>query len=191
MANSTRWTARSRTSASKHRRCGAIVRSLLQFAREEPYLREEHDLSDLIEDCARLTESYAYARGSKIHLLRSSAPVPVRVNASEIDQVVINLLRNAVEAEPRSGSVHLRVSRRGDLASIEVEDDGRGIAPVDLHRIFDPFFTTRLSEGGSGLGLSVAHGIVQDHGGQIHAESSAEKGTRFRVELPLAPKASA
>jgi two-component system NtrC family sensor kinase len=80
----------------------------------------------------------------------------------------------------------VRVWRQGELACFEVEDDGRGIDCESHAQIFDPFFTTRLSQGGSGLGLSVAHGIVQDHGGQIQVESELEKGTRVRVESPLA-----
>ena len=74
--------------------------------------------------------------------------------------------------------------RERDYVRISVSDDGRGIDSVDLQRIFDPFFTTRLAQGGSGLGLSVAHGIIEDHGGEISVESDLLSGTQFEFWLP-------
>ena len=105
--------------------------------------------------------------------------------AIEIEQVLVNLTRNSIESRPVSQRVEIVVSRIGDVARVEVRDDGCGIAESDRAQVVDPFFTTRMNEGGSGLGLSVVHGIVRDHGGVIELESAEGKGTCGRMELPL------
>jgi two-component system, NtrC family, sensor kinase len=109
----------------------------------------------------------------------------IMADPTEIEQVLMNLIRNAVEAaeqgrcrltiktEPRAGRVRLTVS-----------DDGPGIPPEKLPHIFDPFFTTRRGSGGTGLGLSIVHAIIVSHGGSIEVKSRSEFGTRFTIELP-------
>ena len=110
------------------------------------------------------------------------------VDADQIQQVLLNLIQNAVQATPAGGTIHIRGRRRTgppDGVVLEVEDSGSGISEEHLPRIFEPFYTTRPK--GTGLGLFVAHGIVQRHGGTLEAESSVGKGTRFRIFLPDAP----
>src|SRR6185503_3397306 len=110
------------------------------------------------------------------------------VDSDQIQQVLLNLVQNAVQATPPGGSIRLRARRREGSpagAILEVEDSGTGIAAEHLPRIFEPFYTTRPK--GTGLGLFVAHGIVQRHGGTLEAESGVGKGARFRVFLPDAP----
>ena len=113
----------------------------------------------------------------------------VTADADQLQQVFLNLVQNAVQATAPGGRVLLRASKLAGegppRVMIEVEDSGAGIAAEHLPRIFDPFFTTRPT--GTGLGLFVAHGIVQRHGGTIEAESEPGKGTRFRVTLPVEP----
>jgi signal transduction histidine kinase len=110
----------------------------------------------------------------------------VKCNPTQIEQVVVNLIRNAFEASSRVASVRLSTERAANGARLTVEDDGPGIAPAQLQKIFDPFYSTRRNKGGTGLGLSIAHRVVTDHGGTIQAFNRPEGGARFVVELPAA-----
>ncbi len=109
---------------------------------------------------------------------------------AKLNQVVLNLLSNAIDASPEGATVTLRTraDAEGGVA-IEVIDTGEGIDPSIRDKIFDPFFTTKPVGKGTGLGLSIAYGIVQLHGGHISFESQPGKGTRFTVHLPLVPPA--
>ena len=100
-----------------------------------------------------------------------------------LKQVLLNLIINAIQATPGSGEVLVSAGRRNDCLSIEVRDEGCGIGGADRDRIFDPFFTTK--ENGTGLGLSVAHQIVEQHGGILKAEANPGRGMTFSVSLPL------
>jgi signal transduction histidine kinase len=110
----------------------------------------------------------------------------------QLQQVLLNLVCNALHATPAGGKVDVRI--RGDLdgaveiVSLEVEDSGDGIAEENLERIFDPFFTTKDPDRGTGLGLMITHQIVCDHGGAIEVRSSPGKGARFCVRLPVKPE---
>lgn len=97
----------------------------------------------------------------------------------------MKVLRNAIESRERGVHVSLRLARRDKNAIIEVTDDGRGVDPLHQERVFEPFFSTRTREGGTGLGLSVSHGIVVDHGGQIRIDSLPGMGTRVVISLPI------
>jgi PAS domain S-box-containing protein len=167
------------------RRCGEIVRGLLQFASGQSTLRRSEDLQALVDRARELVTTHAKERGVSIELISPPDPLEVEVNAIEIEQVIVNLIQNGVESKPRSGRVELCLDRVDGMARLEVSDDGCGIGPDDRAHVFDPFFTTRIQEGGSGLGLSVAHGIVQEHGGRIELHSELGQGTRVVVELPL------
>lgn len=104
----------------------------------------------------------------------------------ELDQCVLNLIRNAFESGSDNITVKIRVERRGDLACVQLDDDGCGIEPEVLPRIFDPFFTTRLEVSGTGLGLSICHRVIESHEGTIDVSSEYGEGSRFTVNLPLA-----
>ena len=108
------------------------------------------------------------------------------MNPLEMEEVLVNLIRNAIESRARGARVLLSCARDENGVRIEVSDNGRGIEAKASKHIFDPFFTTRLQEGGTGVGLSVVHGIVTDHGGTIDVESQPGRGTRSRIVLPLA-----
>ena len=109
----------------------------------------------------------------------------VTADADQLQQVLLNLTQNAVQATPTGGRVVIRARSDGSGHEIEVADTGAGIAPEHLPRIFDPFYTTRPK--GTGLGLFVAHAIVQRHRGSLEVESQLGKGTRFRIRLPIHP----
>jgi len=167
-------------------RCGEIVRSLLLFASREPREKQRADVRGVVQRACALAGSYAGERGVEVVVSCADETLDVDMSSIEIEQVLLNLVRNAIESKPRSRRVEVDAERDGDRVRIEVRDDGRGITPADLDQVFDPFFTTRLEEGGSGLGLSVALGIAREHGGDLELESTAGVGSRATLELPAA-----
>ena len=174
--------------ADEAHRAGRIVKSVLRFARHGSTAKWVDDLVPVVRRAVELTRAYVTACGAELSLHGDIEALPVLMSPIEIDQLVVNLVRNAAESRETGASIRVRTyaDEAGANAWIEVEDDGRGI-PADVQKeIFDPFFTTRLAEGGSGLGLSVALGIAEDHGGSIEIESEPAQGTRVRVRLPLA-----
>jgi signal transduction histidine kinase len=111
---------------------------------------------------------------------------------SQVNQVFLNLITNAVQAMPEGrGTITLTSRTDGEGVAVDVEDDGTGIAPELMPKIFDPFFTTKEVGKGTGLGLSISYKIVQQHGGRISAESTPGHGAKFTVWFPLAPPAEA
>src|SRR6185312_11066122 len=108
----------------------------------------------------------------------------------QIQQVLLNVIRNAehaIRACGRAGSISVSTFAAKDYARLTVMDDGAGILPENLRRIFDPFFTTKSPGEGTGLGLTIVYGIVEEHGGRLHVDSRCGKGTTLSIELPLAP----
>jgi two-component system NtrC family sensor kinase len=175
-------------------RISAIITHLLAFGRSGTGAMAIVDLGRVAAQATELLAPTARKRRAKIAV--ESAPSPVRVRAadSQVEQVISNLVLNAIQAMPSGGTVHVRtgIATRCDVdavahefGSVTVEDEGTGIAERDLSRIFDPFFTTKGVGEGTGLGLSVSYGIVQDHGGSIEVASEQGRGTTFTVLLPL------
>ena len=152
----------------------------------------EVDLNRVLDDTLQLLEPQM--RQSHIRIEREYAADPPKVfgNAGKLQQVFTNLLLNARDAIPDSGEIRLRTAHGADGAVVvEVADTGVGIAPENVARIFDPFFTTKEVGRGTGLGLPVSYGIVQEHNGHIGVESAPGRGTTFRVTLPAASHARA
>jgi signal transduction histidine kinase len=166
------------------RRCGRIVRSVLQFSRDETSEKWRDDLGDVVARSCKLAGSHASASGVEIDLQLPSTPIMVEMNPIEMEQVILNLLHNAIQSGGTKIEVRIESNTADMRARIQVRDDGCGIEDDVLPRIFDPFFTTRLSDGGTGLGLSMAHGIVGSHGGRMQVESELGRGTTLIVELP-------
>ncbi len=187
------WKRALEVNAHEARRCAAIVRSMLQFARAEPVARRVEDLNRVIQRAARAVASYAHERNARLDIVLDDDPLWVEMSPIEVEQVVVNLLRNAIESLEFSGNISARAVRKpndaaegkSDVVDVHVVDDGRGISPDHAGRIFDPFFSTRVHEGGTGLGLSVAHGIVTGHGGEIAVDSRPGGGTCITITLPL------
>lgn len=183
------------------KRCAAIIRRLLDFAREKAPEKKFADLNQIIADTARIIERPAHLRDIEITMDLDADLPPVWVDADLIKQVIMNILVNAQHAIEEKGSITIR-SRRSPKArspepgadpvpmvEISIADTGCGIPEKNLQRIFDPFFTSKEVGKGTGLGLSVSHGIVRAHGGAIEVESKVGEGSTFRVYLPLEPPA--
>jgi two-component system, NtrC family, sensor kinase len=172
----------------------AIITHLLAFGRSSSGRTTVVDLDRVASAATELLDSTARKRRTKIALEPANAPVRVRCADSEVEQVISNLVLNAIQAMPSGGTVRVRtgIATRRDadaiahqFGSVTVADEGTGIAARDLTKIFDPFFTTKGVGEGTGLGLSVSYGIVQDHGGSIEVASQQGHGTTFTVLLPL------
>jgi signal transduction histidine kinase len=139
----------------------------------------------------------AAKKGVTLSLHAGEDPAVAQVDAAQIQQVFANILVNAVQAVPDRGTVDVTVARerttpppdhggpRSDYVCARVRDDGHGIAPDHLPHVFEPFFTTKDVGQGTGLGLSVAYGIVREHGGWIAARSEPGRGAEFSVYLPV------
>jgi signal transduction histidine kinase len=166
-------------------RANAIVTDLLKFARQSTPEMQRRDLRDTLESVYRLTE-YLLRKG-KIELISElpDHPVMTTYDSQQIEQVIINLVTNAVQAMPDGGELRVRLSEDETKARIDVQDSGIGIPQENLLKIFDPFFTTKPEGEGTGLGLSVSYGIISEHGGSITVESEQGVGTTFHVILPL------
>jgi|SRR5271165_1747602 len=160
-----------------------ILNDLLSYARPRPPTFHPADLNTTVEQAILLGRQQVRTRPVKI-LFTSNPSLPlVCHDPALIQQVVLNLVLNGIQAIPGEGQVDVSVAREEDQALITVKDNGKGISPEALPKIFRPFFTTRKE--GTGLGLSLANGIVQSHGGKIEASSTLGKGTQFRIHLPI------
>lgn len=169
-------------------RCKDITHKLLSFARQTDSRVTMVDLPDLIREVVGL--SMQQARYSHVEFaLHLEDTIPgVEGSVTELQQVLLNLVNNSIQAmEPEGGTLRIACRARGGLAEIIVADTGPGIPAANLSRIFEPFFTTKPVGKGSGLGLSICYGIIHQMGGEIDVESTVGVGTRFSIRLPLAP----
>ena len=169
--------------------CG-LIDNLLNFARPAPPEVSAEDINEIVEGTIRLLESEAREKNVQIHRQPSTNIAKIYVDKEKIKQVFINVIFNAIQAIEGEGVVGVatRLFTKNGSASfvqIEVRDSGVGIPANDLENIFNPFFTTK--KGGSGLGLSISHQIVQEHGGYIVVESQVGKGATFFINLPVRP----
>lgn len=167
------------------RRCAQIVRSMLQFSRDQPTAKWVEDLNRVARRAQRAISAYAKDQRATVSFTTADEALLSRISPIELEQAIVNVLRNAIESRPSGAEVSILLARRDKWATIEITDDGCGIPPENEERIFEPFFSTRTREGGTGLGLSVAHGILADHGGQIRIDSIVGTGTRVVMTLPI------
>jgi len=164
-------------------RLNRLVSNFLEFARPRA---PQYQLVDIVPVIDAVLELAGHAPGSQRIGLRREVVQDLPSIESDpelLKQVLLNLVINAIQAMSDGGDVVVSAMARNDRILIRVKDGGAGIQPQDRDRIFDPFFTTK--DNGSGLGLSVAHRIVEQHGGMLTAEANAEKGMTFSVSLPL------
>lgn len=162
-----------------------IVKTLMLFARERPPARERVNLHRVIDEALSFVESRAVKADVEIRR-RIDADLPeVCGDPNQLVQVLVNLAVNAIQAMPRGGPLTLEAYAENGGVVLAVEDQGVGMTPQAVQRAFEPFFTTKDVGVGTGLGLSVVHGIVTSHGGTVRVQSEPGKGSRFEVRLPI------
>jgi PAS domain S-box-containing protein len=169
--------------AEEARRVSRIVRALLDFARQTKPESEPADINQVLQKTLIVIRYHLEKSGVVIEEDYASDIGPVPLDEEQMKQVFLNLISNAFQAMPEGGKLNLRTARIGDEVAVLFTDTGVGIPPENLERIFDPFFSTRPS--GTGLGLSVSLGIVQEHGGRITMESEEGRGSTVTVWLPV------
>jgi two-component system NtrC family sensor kinase len=171
-------------------RISRIVTALLAFSRQAATCLQPTDANEALRRVTLLVEETLRSRGVRLQWELAERLPPVQADGSRLEQVLLNLINNAVDAMPDGGVIQL--TTRAEPTSgpavavvIEVADTGTGIAAEHLPRIFDPFFTTKRVGQGTGLGLSLSYGIMQEHGGEITVDSLPGQGTRFGLRFPL------
>jgi two-component system, NtrC family, sensor kinase len=176
-----------------------IIRQLLEFARRQDPRKEKHDVAAVARRGLELLRPLAQKQRVELALDESGATCETNVDSAQIEQALTNLVVNAIQAMSGPGEVTVRVRRErkrppvdhggpeGEWIAVHVSDTGRGIPSENLSRVFEPFFTTKDVGEGTGLGLSVAYGIVRDHDGWIDVWSEPGKGSTFTVFLPTEP----
>lgn len=165
-------------------RINKIVDQFLRFARPSPPLLEKAEISSVFEETLQLLRPQIEKQRISVQKNFGSLPL-INIDKEQMKQVVLNLLLNAIQAMPGGGQLQLtgQMPRGNSWIQLSIQDSGMGIPPQDMDKLFDPFFSTR--EGGIGLGLSIAHRIIDQHHGRIEVESTPEKGTLFTIWLPL------
>lgn len=179
------------------KRCAAIIRRLLDFAREKAPEKKFSEINELIAESIRLIEQAAHVEDIDIIVDLDKDLPAIWIDEDLIKQVFMNILVNAQHAIEGEGTITVRSrlcpeyrntkagGQQVPMIEVSITDTGCGIPQEHLQRIFDPFFTTKAVGKGTGLGLSVSHGTVRAHGGEIEVESTVGKGSEFRIYLPV------
>ncbi|CAG0936712.1 two-component system, NtrC family, sensor kinase [Thermoflexales bacterium] len=170
-----------RESATK---ANQIVSDLLTFSRQSTPEMKHQDLKATVEAALRITAYLTRKAQVQVIATLPEQTVYVTYDAQQVEQVLINLIQNAIQAMPQGGTLRVSLSQATEAIALAVQDTGVGIPPENLRRIFDPFFTTKPEGEGTGLGLSVGYGIIGRHHGRIDVESVVGEGTTFTILLP-------
>jgi signal transduction histidine kinase len=167
------------------KRCKGIIQGLLEFSRANEVNKKLYDINVIIERSLRILENEFRLRFIDIKKTLLPDIPKILVDGNQIEQVCVNLLLNAAQAIDKKGTIF--VESHMDLADkkvmIHIADDGPGIQKENISKLFDPFFSTKPS--GSGLGLAVSYGIIQNHQGDLSVKNLPEKGCRFTINLPI------
>jgi two-component system NtrC family sensor kinase len=171
---------------SQGKRCKEITHKLLSFARKTDSRIQDVQPNEMMEELVAISGQRAkYANVTIETDFQDNLP-SVRVSLTELQQVFLNLINNALDAMDRKGgTIKIATKLKGDFIVVKVADDGSGIPPANLNRIFDPFFTTKPVGKGTGLGLSICYGIIKKLGGEIEVRSTMDVGTTFSVQIPI------
>jgi two-component system NtrC family sensor kinase len=172
--------------ATQGKRCKDITHKLLSFARKTDSKVQDVNLNDILSEIVELTRQRARYSNVKIVTRLQAGLPPVKTSPTEMQQIFLNMLNNAIDAmEKKGGEIKISTWTEGILVRVDIEDNGPGIAAANLARIFDPFFTTKPVGKGTGLGLSICYGIVKKLGGEIKVKSVVDLGTTFTIYLPF------
>lgn len=171
--------------SNEAQRCRKIVQSLLDFARQTQPMQKLQDINTIIQESIYLTKKQAEFNDLVVTAELSEDLPPIYVDKEQLQQILINLTLNAIEATAPGGSITFSSQYHAASESIHlcVSDTGSGISPEYQDKIFDPFFTTR--EYGTGLGLSISHSLIEQQGGRIELDSKPGRGTTFTIKLPV------
>jgi two-component system NtrC family sensor kinase len=165
-------------------RCKTITTGLLDFSRIRTGDRDHTDVAEIVRSAAKLVSHQKRGHGiTQVIEIADDLPL-ILGDGGQLQQAVIALATNAIDAMPDGGTLTFRVSRKSTRVLIEVEDTGGGIPQDNMPKIFEPFFTTKEVGKGTGLGLAVCYGIISEHGGRLSVRSSVNKGTTFTILLP-------
>jgi two-component system NtrC family sensor kinase len=167
-------------------RCKQITNGLLDFSRLRAGNHIPVNLADTIKMTARLVTHQHRGDNIQIEIETVNDLPPVLGDEGQLQQAVVALATNAIDAMPDGGTLTLRTNRSGPNVIVEIKDTGSGIPQENLTKIFDPFFTTKDVGRGTGLGLAVCYGIVSEHGGRLDVRSAVGVGTTFTISLPTA-----
>jgi two-component system, NtrC family, sensor kinase len=172
--------------ATESRRCGDLIKNLLTLSRTAPMNVQSTDLRTVIDRCLLLVRHQLELRGIELQLKHAKDLPPLPCDPAQIEQVLLALIMNAIDAMPRGGNLWITTRLIEDESAIEIQvrDDGAGIAPDVMPRIFEPFLTTKERGHGVGLGLAISRGIVERHNGRIEVQSELGRGTTFTIALP-------
>ncbi len=166
------------------KRCGQITRRLLDFSRNDKQHILAHDLTRVVQEVLDMVRPMDRYHDRNV-IFEQSDPLILDINASQIKQVVLNLVANGLQATDAGGTVQIRLEGQTDWVIIEVTDDGQGMKPENIGNLFEPFFSTKETGQGTGLGLSITHRIIEEHHGTIDPFSAGPgKGSRFSIRLP-------
>jgi two-component system NtrC family sensor kinase len=170
-------------------RCRDTVKELLEFTRQTRHLMQPHDINRAISRTLFLLENQTLFHNIEIRKDLAPALPLVHSDIQQINHLFMNIILNAAQAMKGQGRLTITTtpSEDGRHVVIRISDTGSGIPPEYIPRIFDPFFTTKEEGQGTGLGLSLAYSIVENHGGVIRAENNPDGGASFFIELPVSP----
>jgi two-component system NtrC family sensor kinase len=168
-------------------RCREIVKGLLEFSRQAEPQKEAVDINKIITNALSLTKNQALINSVKVIPELSGQLPNIVVDGSQIQEVFLNIILNAIDAMPEGGELHVtsNMTNSDQFVQLRFSDTGCGIPPENLDKVFDPFFTTKDASKGTGLGLAVAYGVIEKHRGKIRMESEVGKGTTCIIDLPV------
>jgi signal transduction histidine kinase len=163
-------------------RINELLKQFLTLSETKPAQFAKFNLNQLMKDVLRLLQPKAFLMGHEIKGDIPSEPIEVEADPEQIKQVLINLIQNGLESLSENGLVEVTWNALSEKIHIQVRDNGAGIKPGNVPRIFDPFFTTKGE--GTGMGLSICHRIIAEHGGEIYVTTQPGRGTVFHILFP-------
>ena len=172
------------TITQETQRCAGIVRGLLDFGRESIPMKTFVSMNKILDKTLALVENQTLFQDVEITREYDERIPELEGDPNQLEQVFMNIIINAAQAMPAGGRLAIKTWCDEEMVMIRIADTGCGISGENLERIFDPFFTTKDQQG-TGLGLSVSYGIVENHGGDIRVESRPSQGTAFTIRLPV------